>query len=161
MLRIWQAWQVLSNIQISSRQYIKPGKTVHVKEGNKFPKDVGKNTSQYSSGVYRNSSHTQSHQYPPSATNARLNEPTNCTSNYFPSGGMKAAEPGKGVEEQSQVRGSMSFSSHNQVPGGSFRNPAQTNRINEPGNGLMTDMDDDDDILEVINFARTGFEGFL
>ena len=167
LMNIWQAWHVLSSMQISSRNYVKPGRTVHVKDFNTTNcQDVGKTTLGFSAASERSSAHTQTHQYfGASAMNSGSSEPTSYKSNNFPSNSMKATEPGKSVEVQSQIRASTVYSSNNQVLGGSVGNlSVQTRQLKESKIGVVTDIDDDDDIiLEVILFARshnTRFEGF-
>ncbi|KAL5562840.1 hypothetical protein UlMin_032587 [Ulmus minor] len=137
-----RAWQVLSNLKISSRNYVKPGKTVRVKNvGAENSHDVGKTTLQRSSDIESTSAHTQTHQYF-GVTNTRVGESTNCTNNHFPSSNIKAAEGGKSVGGPSQTRASVVYNSH---PGGSFSNHNfQTSQVKVSEKFMVTDMDEDE-----------------
>lgn len=152
-MKIWQAWHVLSSMQISSRSYVKPGTTVHVKDTNAGKSsNVGKTTLRCSNDADRSSGRTQAHQYF-GAANASVSEPKSCTSNYFPSSNAKAGEAQKSGG-QSQIRASMVHNSHHQVLGGSVGNQnVHTSQIKQSEKCLVTDMDDDE-ILEVISFCK-------
>ncbi|EXB87372.1 ATP-dependent DNA helicase Q-like 4A [Morus notabilis] len=138
-------------MQISCRSYVKPGKTIHVKNLNtENSPDVCKTTLQCSNDIDRGSGRNQTHQYFGSA-NASVSESTSHTSRYFPSSNAKCAEAGKSVGGQSQIRASMVYNSHHQVLAGSVSNyNVHTSQIKQSGTGLVSDMDDDE-ILENID----------
>lgn len=132
---------------------MKPGKTMHVKGVSaENCHDVGKGALRCSSNIDRSSAHTKTHQYY-GATSAKVGEPTSCTSNYFPSHNVEAAEAEKSVGGQRGLRASMVYSSGHQVLGGSVGNHnVHNNQIKESEKVLVTDMDDDE-LLEVILFC--------
>lgn len=143
-----QAWHVLSNLRISSRNYVRPGKTVQLKDvSGENSLDTGEATLQSSSTIHRSMGSAQTHQYF-NSTNASANGTASSTINYFPATGNNAAEPRKIVGMESGIRPSV-MNSHSQIPGGSVSNHSvHTSHVKEAV--VATDIDDDD-ILEVIS----------
>lgn len=140
-------------MQISCRNYVKPGKTIHGKGVvAETCYDVGETTVRSSSNIDRSSGQTQTHQYN-GATSVKVSEPTSCTGNYFPSSNVEATEAGKSVGGQRQNRASTGYSSGHQVLGGSVGNHnVHNSQIKDSEKVLVPDMDDDE-ILEVILFS--------
>ncbi|XP_062077326.1 ATP-dependent DNA helicase Q-like 4A isoform X2 [Humulus lupulus] len=153
--QVEKAWHILSSMQISCRNYVKPGKTIHVKGiSADYCHDAGKTTLRCSSIIDRSSAHTQTHPYY-SATSVKVSEagPTSCAGKYFPPKNVEAAEPGKSVGGQRQIGASTIYGSGQQVVGGSVGNHnvhSHTNQIKESQNVLVSDLDDDE-ILESID----------
>lgn len=133
METLWQAWQSLSNLQISGRNYLKPGRSLPlVKDNNsEFSQDVKKSTSQSANDVARNvSERRQTHQ--------QFGETHGSIS----------------VGRQSEWKSSMDFTSQAQRVNKSFSaHTLHTTQVkfsmDACGNNI--DDDDDDDILEVIH----------
>ncbi|PON33177.1 DNA helicase, ATP-dependent [Parasponia andersonii] len=146
-----KAWHVLSSMQISSRNYVKPGKTIYLKGiGTENFHDVGKTTLRCSSDNDRTSAHAQKHQHY-GATNPRVSEPASFTGSYCPSSNVEAAEAVKSVGRQRHIRASTVYSSDNQDLGGSIGNHnVHAGQVEESEKVLVTDMDDDE-ILESID----------
>lgn len=163
MGNFWQAWHVLSNLQISSKHYTTPGKAFVVKNVSaEFCHDVGRTTAVSSSGTNKSSVCMQTHQYI-SESNAR-SEAATCLGNGFLSSNSTVADAGKSLWGQSQVTASVVNHSHSQVSGGSFsNNSVHTSQAKECSNNLVNDMDDDDDdgILEVIRNPYNCFTSLL
>lgn len=141
-----KAWHVLSNLQISSRNYVKPGKTVQVKDFSaNVSNDVGRRTTlQSSSGIDRSSERMQTHKHF-SETNGKVSQPERCMGNQFSSTNVRAVEAGKSVALQSQIRSTMVDNPHSQVFDRSFSNhTVHVDQVKESARTLVGDMDDDD-----------------
>ncbi|KAK9929178.1 hypothetical protein M0R45_026284 [Rubus argutus] len=152
--QVQKAWHVLSNLQISAKNYATPGKAVVVKNASaEFCHDVGRTTAVSSCGTNKSSVCMQTHQYV-SVSNAR-SEAATCLGNGVLSRNSTVANAGKSLWGQSQVTASVVNNSHSQVSGGSFsNNSVHTSQAQECSNNLVDEMDDDDDdddILENID----------
>ncbi|KAM5574436.1 ATP-dependent DNA helicase Q-like 4A [Rosa sericea] len=152
--QVQKAWHALSNLQISSRSYTRPGKTVQLKNASaEFTHDAGRTTVVSSCDINKSSGHMQTHQYI-NEGNARLSEAATCPRSGFRSSNYNVADAGKSLQGHSQVTASLVKNSHSQVSGGSFsNNSVHTSQAKECSNNLVNEMDgdDDDDILENID----------
>lgn len=147
MENCWQAWHVLSNLQISCRKHIKPGKTVLVKNfSNNVSHDVGRRTiSQSSFNIDRSSEHMQTHKNF-SETNGKFSQPGRCVGNHFASADVRDVEAEKSLAGQSQIR--TSIVNNSQILDRSFSSRSvHIDRVKESAEILAGDVDDD--ILEV------------
>lgn len=150
--QVQKAWHALSNLQISHRNYTKPGKTVLVKDASsRYCRDVGRTATPSSCDIDKSRTHMQTHQYI-NGTNSRNNEAATCLGNRFPSSNVNVADVGNFFGGQSQVRASMVNNFDSRVPGGSFsNNTVHTSQIKHSAKVLVNDIDDDDEILENID----------
>ncbi|KAH0988037.1 hypothetical protein GBA52_015214 [Prunus armeniaca] len=150
--QVQKAWHALSNLQISHRNYTKPGKTVLVKDASsRYCRDVGRTATPSSCDIDKSRTHMQTHQYI-NGTNSRNNEAATCLGNRFPSSNVNVADVGNFFGGQSQVRASMVNNFDSRVPGGSFsNNSVHTSQIKHSAKVLVNDIDDDDEILENID----------
>ncbi|XP_015878953.3 ATP-dependent DNA helicase Q-like 4A isoform X1 [Ziziphus jujuba] len=146
--QVEKAWHVLSNLRISCRNYVRPGKSGQVKGvSDENSNDIGKATLPSSSNIHRSIESMQKQQYF-NETNVRVSETGNCTGNYFRPTSVSSSEPGKDFGVQSQIRASV-MNSHCQVSGGSFGNCGfHSSHVKEK---VLASNMDDDDILENID----------
>ncbi|XP_050375562.1 ATP-dependent DNA helicase Q-like 4A [Argentina anserina] len=151
-LQVQKAWHALSNLQKSSRNYARPGKTVEVGSASaEHAHGVGRTTSASSGHINNSTAHVQTHQYL-DVSNGKSSEAATCVRSGFRSSSDNVA--GISVWGQRQVRESLVNNSHSQVSGGSVTdNSVHTSQAKECLNNLMNtmDVDDDDDILENID----------
>ena len=147
-----QAWNALSSLKLSSRNYSKPGKMAPLlKEASvEFPQDVRKCNLQSSYNL--NSQHVD-HNLPHqnlSKTNSSCSEISSCRGNPFQSGSACAANAGQG-HGLSETKSSKLYNSHIQVTfqSSGMRN-VHTDRVKEFVDAFSHGTDDDD-ILEVIH----------
>ncbi|KAI5335449.1 hypothetical protein L3X38_025582 [Prunus dulcis] len=150
--QVQKAWHALSNLQISHRNYTKPGKTVLVKDASsRYCRDVGRTATPSSYDIDKSHTHMQTHQYI-NGTNSRNSEAATCLGNRFPSSNVNVADVGNVFGGQSQVRASMVNNFDSRVPGRSFsNNSVHTSQIKHSAKVLVNDIDDDDEILENID----------
>lgn len=157
MENFWQAWHALSNLQISCRKSIKPGKTVLVKNlSDNASHDVGRTISQSSFDIDRSSEHMQTHKIF-SETNGKISQPGRCVDNHFASTNVRDVEAEKSVAGQSQIR--TSIVNNSQILDRSFSSRAvHIDHVRESAEILAGDVDDD--ILEVfyITVFLTSFD---
>ncbi|CAN6703529.1 unnamed protein product [Malus baccata var. baccata] len=149
---ILEAWHVLSNLQISCRNYPKPGKTLLVKDVSaEYCPDVGRTALPSSCNIDKSRTHMQAHQYN-NGTNTRNSEAATCSGNPLPSSNFNVADAGN-LGRQSQVRASMVNSSDARVLDGSLsNNSVHTSQGKDSAEVFVDDLDDDDDdILENID----------
>uniref|UniRef100_A0A5B7ATW1 DNA 3'-5' helicase n=1 Tax=Davidia involucrata TaxID=16924 RepID=A0A5B7ATW1_DAVIN len=177
--QVEKAWQALSSLQLSCRNYIKPGKTAPlVKDVSANLSQVVRRTSQQCTSVMNNkfSGHMQTHQNF-GETNVKLGESTTCMDASFPSGCTNVAATGKVVNGQSvgptsmlnnsrkvvsQSVGhtSMLGNSHAQVINGLSNNhTSHASQLNGPKD-TFPDGIDDDDILENIDVDQIVMEHY-
>ncbi|XP_041012179.1 ATP-dependent DNA helicase Q-like 4A [Juglans microcarpa x Juglans regia] len=148
-----KAWHVLSNLQISGRNYIKPGKTVKVNNlGNSMSLSIGKRSiSQSSFGIDRGSEHMQTHKNF-SKSNGKVSESVSCMGNHFPSGNVRAMEAEKSLVGQSKIRASTVDHSHSQFLDRSFSShTVYIGQVRESAAEVLAGDVDDDDLLENID----------
>ncbi|XP_059648178.1 ATP-dependent DNA helicase Q-like 4A [Cornus florida] len=154
-----KAWQVLSSLRLSGRNYIKPGKTAPlVKDvsSNSF-QDVRRTTQQCASGVNNNiSGHIRTHQNF-TKTNARIGESMNFVGTSFPLGSSHVATAGSEKNEgctlmlnNSRIQFKSALSSNHTVHSSQMKGSEDTT----PG-GI-----DDDDILENLDVDQIVMEHF-
>lgn len=148
----WQAWQALSNLRLSSRNYIKPGKSVPlVKDATSTSfQDVRRASQQCSSELNnKHSGQIRTHQtFNGSNTNSGE---SNCMSTSLPLGTTDVAEPGK--SRQNEGYSSMFNNSHARtINGSSSSDNTHARQMNEL-NGTFPEAMDDDDILGVIHYT--------
>lgn len=144
-----QAWDALSSLKFSSRNYSKPGKMALVleKASVEFSQDVRKYNLQSSYSINSNLPHQNLGE-----TNSRYNEIASCRGNSSESGSgsASAANAGQG-RGQSETKPSMLYNSHVQV---TFQSSGmcdvRTGQVREMTNAFPN-RTDDDDILEVIH----------
>ncbi|KAM2156196.1 hypothetical protein ACFX1R_041918 [Malus domestica] len=151
--QVQKAWHVLSNLQISCRNYPKPGKTLLVKDVSaEYRPDVGRTALPSSCNIDKSRAHMQAHQYN-NGTNTRNSEAATCSGNPLPSSNFNVADAGKNLGRQSQVRASMVNSSDARVLDGSLsNNSVHTSQGKDSAEVFVNDLDDDDDdILENID----------
>ncbi|PQM41011.1 ATP-dependent DNA helicase Q-like 4A isoform X2 [Prunus yedoensis var. nudiflora] len=150
--QVQKAWHALSNLQISHRNYTKPGKNVLVKDASsRYCCDIGRTATPSSCDIDMSRTHMQTHQYI-NGTNSRNSEAATCLGNRFPSSNVNVADVGNFFGGQSQVRASMVNNFDSRVPGGSFsNNSVHTSQIKHSAKVLVNDIDDDDEILENID----------
>lgn len=140
--QVQKAWQSLSNLQISGRNYLKPGRSLPlVKDNNsEFSQDVKKSTSQGANDVARNvSERRQTHQ--------QFGETHGSIS----------------VGRQSEWKSSMDFTSQAQRVNKSFSaHTLHTTQVkfSMDACGNSIDDDDDDDILENIDVDQIVMEHY-
>jgi hypothetical protein len=147
MENFWQAWHVLSNLQISCRKNVKPGKTVLVKNlSSNVSHDVGRRTTlQGSFDIDKSSECIQTHKTC-SETNGKISQPGRCVGNHFASTGVRDVEAEKSLTGQSQIR--TSIVNNSQIFDRSFsRHAVHIDHVKESAGILGGDVDDD--ILEV------------
>ncbi|KAF4357186.1 hypothetical protein F8388_003333, partial [Cannabis sativa] len=154
--QVEKAWHILSNMQISCRNYVKPGKTIQVKGiSAENCHGAGKTTLRCSSNIDRSSAHSKTHPYfsATTAANVKVSEPTSCTGKYFPPNNVEAAEPGKSVGGQRHIGAPTVYASGQQVGGsvGNHNVHGHTSQRKESQKVCVTDLDDDDEILESID----------
>ncbi|CAN6703528.1 unnamed protein product [Malus baccata var. baccata] len=150
--QVQKAWHVLSNLQISCRNYPKPGKTLLVKDVSaEYCPDVGRTALPSSCNIDKSRTHMQAHQYN-NGTNTRNSEAATCSGNPLPSSNFNVADAGN-LGRQSQVRASMVNSSDARVLDGSLsNNSVHTSQGKDSAEVFVDDLDDDDDdILENID----------
>ncbi|TQE04493.1 hypothetical protein C1H46_009909 [Malus baccata] len=146
--QVQKAWHALSNLQISCRNYTKPGITLLVKDlSAECHRDVGRTALLSSCNIDKSRAHVQTHQYI-NGTNTRNSEAATCSDNLFPLSNV--ADAGKNLGRQSQVRASMVNSSDARVLDGSLsNNSVHTSQGKDSAKKFVNDLDDDDDdILE-------------
>ncbi|KAM1556348.1 hypothetical protein ACFX15_039383 [Malus domestica] len=151
--QVQKAWHVLSNLQISCRNYPKPGKTLLVKDVSaEYRPDVVRTALPSSCNIDKSRAHMQVHQYN-NGTNTRNSEAATCPGNPLPSSNFNVADAGKNLGRQSQVRASMVNSSDARVLDGSLsNNSVHTSQGKDSAEVFVNDLDDDDDdILENID----------
>lgn len=149
MGNVWQAWHVLSNLQISCRSYVKPGKTVQVKNlGNNATHGIGSRTiSQGSFDIDRSSGCMQTHKNF-SKINGEISEPACFMGNHFESSNIRVVK-----DEKSQIRASIVNNSHSQNLDSSVNDHAvHIGQVKGYAEFVAGDVDDDD-ILEVISIT--------
>ncbi|KAL6284699.1 hypothetical protein ACE6H2_015628 [Prunus campanulata] len=153
--QVLKAWHALSNLQISHRNYTKPGKTVLVKDASsRYCRDVGRTATPSSCDIDKSRTHMQTHQHI-NGTNSRNSEASTCLGNRFPSSNVNVADVGNFFGGQSQIRASMVNNFDSRVPGGSFsNNSVHTSQIKHSAKVLVNDIDDDDEILENIDIDQ-------
>ncbi|KAM6581019.1 hypothetical protein CsatA_004793 [Cannabis sativa] len=154
--QVEKAWHILSNMQISCRNYAKPGKTIQVKGiSAENCHGAGKTTLRCSSNIDRSSAHSKTHPYFSATTgaNVKVSEPTSCTGKYIPPNNVEAAEPGKSVGGQRHIGAPTVYASGQQVGGsvGNHNVHGHTSQRKESQKACVTDLDDDDEILESID----------
>ncbi|XP_068329052.1 ATP-dependent DNA helicase Q-like 4A isoform X1 [Pyrus communis] len=151
--QVQKAWHALSNLQISCRNYPKPGKTLLVKDVSaEYCPDVGRTAWPSSYNIDKSRAHMQTHQYI-NGTNTRNSEAATCSGNPLPSSNFNVADAGKNLGWQSQVRASMVNSSDARVLDESLsNNSVHTSQGKDSAEVFVNDLDDDDDdILENID----------
>ncbi|BFG30236.1 hypothetical protein CerSpe_165100 [Prunus speciosa] len=153
--QVQKAWHALSNLQISHRNYTKPGKTVLVKDASsRYCRDVGRTATPSSCDIDKSRTHMRTHQHI-NGTNSRNSEASTCLGNCFPSSNVNVADVGNFFGGQSQIRASMVNNFDSRVPGGSFsNNSVHTSQIKHSAKVLVNDIDDDDEILENIDIDQ-------
>lgn len=148
----WQAWHALSSLQISSRSYIRPGKTGALKNANDdLSHDVGRrSTLQSSSNASKYSERMPAQNL--SATTAKNSVSARNEGNFLPADNARPVQAGNDRGWQTQVNGSRVNSIQSNVLPGSFSNrivhTSQTKRYEE---NLAGCIDDDDDLFKVIH----------
>lgn len=141
----WQAWHVLSNLQVSCRHYDKPGKTRQVKDVIADGPDAGRTTTNSLSDVNAGSQYMKI-QKNFSEFSVDTTKPSTFTSNLSASlSNVKAMGGQNGVDGNNMARPMMVNHSHSQRLDGSVN--FSTNQRNNCSSFLE---DEDDDILEVI-----------
>ncbi|KAA8545503.1 hypothetical protein F0562_020287 [Nyssa sinensis] len=163
--QVEKAWQALSSLQLSCRNYVKPGITAPL------VKDVSANlsqdvrrTSQQCTSVMNNkfSGHMRTHQNfsETNAKAAKLGESTMCMGTSFPSGCPVVAAAGMVVNGQSEGHTSVLDNSHAQVINGlSSNHTAHASQLNG-SEDTFPDGIDDDDILENIDVDQIVMEHY-
>lgn len=147
----WQAWQALSNLRLSSRNSIKPGKSVPlVKDVNSTSfQDVRRANQQCSSELNNKHSGQISTHQTFHGSNTNYGE-SNCMFTSLPSGTIDAAEAGK--SRQTEGYSSMFNNSRAREINGSSSSDNTLARQMNGLNGTFPEGMDDDDILEVIHY---------
>lgn len=142
-LKSWQAWQLLSSLQLSSRNYSKPGKTLPLsKDMNAFSSQSSRRTTQQCLSGFKSTaaSHNQNCQ---SFSNGdeRTGDSNNRLSSSFPLNTFEAKE-----SRNSWTSDTLQRQTINCAAG---KSAVHTNARNVPSS--FHDGVDDDDILEVIH----------
>ncbi|KAM1027197.1 hypothetical protein ACFX2A_040992 [Malus domestica] len=95
--QVQKAWHALSNLQISCRNYPKPGKTLVVKDVSaEYSPDVGRTDLPSTCNIDKSCAHMQTHQYI-NGTNTRNSEAATFLGNLLPSSNFNVADAGKNL----------------------------------------------------------------
>lgn len=153
----WQVCQIISSIKLSSRNYIKPGRSLPLsKDVNTVSSEDGRRKNLLTSTDANNnfSSYMGTHQNS-TAIKTRIGKNNGLDSLLLSS---TPVVPVKASSRQNEVHGSMHNYSHE-----SFINGLSNNHIAHatPVNGFQNKIPDDivdDDLLEVVNIAVSNVE---
>ncbi|KAA8536559.1 hypothetical protein F0562_029037 [Nyssa sinensis] len=158
--QVEKAWQALSSLQLSCRNYIKPGKTTPLVKGvsDSLSQDVRRTSQQCTSAVNNKfSGHMRTHQNI-SETNCRLGGSVRGFS--FPSSCTDVAAAGKAVSGQSEGHTSMLNNSHaRDVNGLSSNHTSHSSQMNGFEDSFPSGIDDDD-ILKNIDVDQIVMEHY-
>lgn len=136
-----QAWHALSSLQISSRTYITPGKTLPIKDDNADLSDKVSRT------VLKNSTSSKEHSWKSdkklNGLTARIDVSNPVSAHYEAAeGGRAAGQTGNGILGVNKA--------HREVFAPAINRDSMPNAQMKSSRGVLADELDDDDILEVI-----------
>ncbi|TXG53728.1 hypothetical protein EZV62_018984 [Acer yangbiense] len=156
-----KAWHTLSSLQISSRNYIRPGVSIPVKKANgDSSHDISRrSTIQCSSDVSKHSEPMHTHQNH-NNTNVKVGESARRMDSSLPSHYDRAAETGKDLGGQNGSKTSVVNKTHWRFFDESIsNNTMHTSQINKSAE-VMADDIDDDEILKNIDVDQIVMEHY-
>ncbi|WCJ18349.1 ATP-dependent DNA helicase Q-like 4A [Euphorbia peplus] len=158
--QVEQAWHALSNLQISRRNYSRPGKTDPAKKarnnslqgvGEKTTFPISSNGSNNSKGMHIHQNFGESHVH---------NESARYKDNFPPRDHAVAAESGNNIGLQGQIKTPAANNTQSKVFSGSFSNQITPMSQGRESAKTSTDFIDDDDLLGEIDVDQIVMEHY-
>ncbi|KAH9685508.1 bloom syndrome protein [Citrus sinensis] len=155
-----KAWHTLSSLQISRRNYIRPGLSTPVEHSdNDASHNVSRRASLQSSSDGSKFSEPMNNRQKGSQINFNVNEPARCTGSFHLSNNVRDAGAGKGLRGQNEIKASVVANAHFKFSDGFGNHTTEAGQIDESAEVLANKIDDDE-ILETIDVDQIVMEHY-